>query len=61
MPKNEKGTPKEIANRCKSKGLQKLKWQVCFCSQVMFSQKAISGFVKCVRSNAVIKMALNAI
>ncbi|MCP9257749.1 Peptidyl-prolyl cis-trans isomerase NIMA-interacting 4 [Dirofilaria immitis] len=31
MGKYEKGTPKEIANRCKSKGLQKLRWfcQMC--------------------------------
>jgi len=33
MPKHEKGTPKEIANRCKSKGLQKLKWFCQMCNK----------------------------
>uniref|UniRef100_A0A1I8BI01 Kin17_mid domain-containing protein n=1 Tax=Meloidogyne hapla TaxID=6305 RepID=A0A1I8BI01_MELHA len=33
MPKHEKGTPKEIANRHKSKGLQKLKWFCQMCSK----------------------------
>ncbi|KAK0404757.1 hypothetical protein QR680_017611 [Steinernema hermaphroditum] len=33
MPKHEKGTPKEIANRGKGKGLQKLKWHCQMCSK----------------------------
>lgn len=33
MPKPAKGTPKEIANRCKSKGLQKLKWYCEMCQK----------------------------
>uniref|UniRef100_A0A914KFP4 DNA/RNA-binding protein Kin17 WH-like domain-containing protein n=1 Tax=Meloidogyne incognita TaxID=6306 RepID=A0A914KFP4_MELIC len=43
MPKHEKGTPKEIANRHKSKGLQKLKW---FCQMCQKQCRDQNGF-KC--------------
>ena len=43
MPKHEKGTPKEIANRSKSKGLQKLKW---FCQMCQKQCRDQNGF-KC--------------
>jgi hypothetical protein len=33
MPKAERGTPKDIANRIKAKGLQKLRW---YCQMVYF-------------------------
>ena len=33
MPKAEKGTPKDIANRMKAKGLQKLKFYCQMCSK----------------------------
>ena len=33
MPKAEKGTPKDIANRAKAKGLQKLKFYCQMCSK----------------------------
>lgn len=43
MGKYEKGTPKEIANRCKSKGLQKLRW---FCQMCKKQCRDQNGF-KC--------------
>ncbi|MFH4978257.1 hypothetical protein AB6A40_004966 [Gnathostoma spinigerum] len=43
MGKHEKGTPKEIANRCKSKGLQKLRW---FCQMCQKQCRDQNGF-KC--------------
>ncbi|KAH7720092.1 Protein Y52B11A.9 [Aphelenchoides avenae] len=43
MGKHEKGTPKEIANRVKSKGLQKLKW---FCQMCQKQCRDQNGF-KC--------------
>ncbi|KAL3104083.1 hypothetical protein niasHS_002110 [Heterodera schachtii] len=43
MPKHEKGTPKEIANRSKAKGLQKLKW---FCQMCQKQCRDQNGF-KC--------------
>uniref|UniRef100_A0A915BTV4 DNA/RNA-binding protein Kin17 WH-like domain-containing protein n=1 Tax=Parascaris univalens TaxID=6257 RepID=A0A915BTV4_PARUN len=43
MGKYEKGTPKEIANRCKSKGLQKLRW---FCQMCQKQCRDQNGF-KC--------------
>uniref|UniRef100_A0A8R1XWN6 Kin17_mid domain-containing protein n=2 Tax=Onchocerca TaxID=6281 RepID=A0A8R1XWN6_ONCVO len=43
MGKHEKGTPKEIANRCKSKGLQKLRW---FCQMCKKQCRDQNGF-KC--------------
>ena len=33
MPKAEKGTPKDIANRMKAKGLQKLKFYCQMCAK----------------------------
>eukprot|EP00592_Proboscia_alata_P029597 CAMPEP_0194440356 /NCGR_PEP_ID=MMETSP0176-20130528/115408_1 /TAXON_ID=216777 /ORGANISM="Proboscia alata, Strain PI-D3" /LENGTH=80 /DNA_ID=CAMNT_0039264523 /DNA_START=31 /DNA_END=269 /DNA_ORIENTATION=- len=33
MPKAERGTPKDIANRCKAKGLQKLKFYCQMCQK----------------------------
>ena len=33
MPKAERGTPKDIANRAKSKGLQKLRWYCQMCQK----------------------------
>eukprot|EP00559_Dactyliosolen_fragilissimus_P007463 CAMPEP_0184870586 /NCGR_PEP_ID=MMETSP0580-20130426/38033_1 /TAXON_ID=1118495 /ORGANISM="Dactyliosolen fragilissimus" /LENGTH=86 /DNA_ID=CAMNT_0027372741 /DNA_START=14 /DNA_END=270 /DNA_ORIENTATION=+ len=33
MPKPEKGTPKDIANRMKAKGLQKLRFYCQMCSK----------------------------
>jgi len=33
MPKAERGTPKDIANRMKAKGLQKLRWYCQMCSK----------------------------
>ncbi|CAJ0941475.1 unnamed protein product, partial [Mesorhabditis belari] len=33
MPKHEKGTPKEIANRSKTRGLQKLRWYCEMCQK----------------------------
>ncbi|CAB3408907.1 unnamed protein product [Caenorhabditis bovis] len=43
MGKHEKGTPKELANRVKSKGLQKLKW---FCQMCQKQCRDQNGF-KC--------------
>jgi len=33
MPKAERGTPKDIANRQKAKGLQKLRWYCQMCEK----------------------------
>lgn len=33
MPKAEKGTPKYLANKMKSKGLQKLRWYCQMCQK----------------------------
>uniref|UniRef100_A0A7S1FQE7 C2H2-type domain-containing protein n=1 Tax=Corethron hystrix TaxID=216773 RepID=A0A7S1FQE7_9STRA len=33
MPKAERGTPKDIANRSKAKGLQRLRWYCQMCSK----------------------------
>merc|ERR1712178_406218 len=33
MPKAERGTPKDIANRQKAKGLQKLRWYCQMCQK----------------------------
>ena len=43
MPKHERGSTKEIANRVKSKGLQKLKW---FCQMCKKQCRDQNGF-KC--------------
>ncbi|CAI5438032.1 unnamed protein product [Caenorhabditis angaria] len=43
MGKHEKGTPKDVANRVKSKGLQKLKW---FCQMCQKQCRDANGF-KC--------------
>ena len=36
MPKAERGTPKDIANRQKAKGLQKLRWYCQMCQKECF-------------------------
>ncbi|KAL3773809.1 hypothetical protein ACHAW5_004102 [Stephanodiscus triporus] len=46
MPKAEKGTPKDIANRMKARGLQKLKFYCQMCSKQCRGMKDENGF-KC--------------
>ena len=46
MPKAERGTPKDIANRQKAKGLQKLRWycQMCQKDGVLHSIGSVGGY-----------------
>ena len=37
MPKAERGTPKDIANRQKAKGLQKLRWYCQMCQKECYN------------------------
>ena len=55
MPKAEKGTPKDIANRMKAKGLQKLKFYCQMCSKQCRGKEVRSvSSIMCRRPNIIL-------